>query len=238
MRLRSTRNPEDAVHHPVFARYYARMSVAAETTAGLARIRTELLSGLTGRVIEIGAGNGLNFTHYPPTVSEVVAIEPERTLRQLAVRSALGAGIPVDVIPGTAETLPVGDETFDAAVLSLVLCTVRDVRRSLAEAQRVLRPGGELRFFEHVRADDRAMATTQRVLDATLWPLLTGGCHTSRDALAAIEAAGFVVETHRVVRVPESGVRLPTSACVLGVARRPGARLEGAEGAEGPAAAR
>ncbi|MEV0784368.1 class I SAM-dependent methyltransferase [Streptomyces sp. NPDC050423] len=226
MRLRSTRSPEDAVHHPVFARCYARMSVAAETTAGLAGVRAELLSGLTGRVIEIGAGNGLNFTHYPSTVSEVVAVEPERTLRQLAVRSALGAGIPVDVVPGTAEALPVGDETFDAAVLSLVLCTVRDVRRSLAEVRRVLRPGGELRFFEHVRADDRAMAATQRVLDATLWPVLTGGCHTSRDALAAIEAAGFVVGTHRGIRVPEGGVRLPTSACVLGVARRPGAQPE------------
>lgn len=227
MRLRSTKTPEDAVHHPVFARCYARMSVAAETSAGIAGMRAELLSGLSGRVIEIGAGNGLNFAHYPPTVSEVVAVEPERTLRQLAVRSALGAGIPVNVVPGTAEALPVRDETFDAAVASLVLCTVRDVRRSLAELRRVLRPGGELRFFEHVRADDRAMAATQRVLDRTVWPLLTGGCHTSRDALAAIEAAGFVVETHRGIRIPEAGVRLPTSACVLGVARRPAAQEQG-----------
>ncbi len=104
-----------------------------------------------------------------------------------------------------------------------MLCTVRDVRRSLAEIRRVLRPGGELRFFEHVRADSRGMAATQRVLDRTVWPLLTGGCHTSRDALAAIEAAGFVVETHRDIRIPGSGVRLPTSACVVGVARRPAA---------------
>ncbi|MEU8508104.1 class I SAM-dependent methyltransferase [Streptomyces brevispora] len=227
MRLRNTKGPKDAVHHPVFARYYARMSVAAETTAGIAAVRAELLSGLSGRVIEIGAGNGLNFGHYPTTVSEVVAIEPERTLRQLAVRAALGAGIPVDVVPGTAEALPVRDETFDAAVVSLVLCTVRDVRRSLAEIRRVLRPGGELRFFEHVRADDRAMAATQRVLDRTFWPLLTGGCHTSRDARAAIEAAGFVVERQRGIRIPEGGVRLPTSACVLGVARRPTAAEPG-----------
>lgn len=223
MRLRSTKSPEDAVHHPVFARYYARMSVAADATAGVAAVRAELLSGLSGRVVEIGAGNGLNFAHYPATVSEVTAIEPERTLRQLAVRSALDAAIPVDVVPGTAEALPVKDGTFDAAVVSLVLCTVRDVRQSLAEIRRVLRPGGELRFFEHVRAEGRAMVATQRVLDRTLWPLLTGGCHTSRDALAAIEAAGFVVETHRGIRIPESGVRLPTSACVLGVARRPAA---------------
>ncbi|MET9663302.1 class I SAM-dependent methyltransferase [Streptomyces sp. NPDC006510] len=221
MRPRSTRVPQDAVHHPVFARFYARMSVAAETKAGLAAVRSELLAGLSGRVIEIGAGNGLNFAHYPPAVSEVVAIEPERTLRQLAVRSALRAGIPVDVVPGAAEALPVKSEAFDGAVASLVLCTVRNVERSLAEIVRVLRPGGELRFFEHVRADDRAMATTQRALDRTVWPLMTGGCHTARDTLGAIERAGFVVETYRRVRMPEWGIRLPTSACVLGVARRP-----------------
>lgn len=141
MRLRSTKIQKDAVHHPVFARCYARLSVAAESAAGLAAVRAELLSGLSGRVIEIGAGNGLNFGHYPPAVSEVVAIEPERTLRQLAVRSALRAGIPVDVVPGTAEALPVKSEAFDGAVASLVLCTVRDVQQSLAEIGRVLRPG-------------------------------------------------------------------------------------------------
>ncbi|MEE1748698.1 MULTISPECIES: class I SAM-dependent methyltransferase [unclassified Streptomyces] len=220
MRLRSTRIPEDAVHHPVFARFYARMSVAAETRAGLAAVRSELLADLSGRVIEIGAGNGLNFAHYPPAVSEVVAIEPERSLRQLAVRAAVRAGIPVDVVPGTAEALPVKSEAFDGAVASLVLCTVRDVERSLAELVRVLRPGGELRFFEHVRADDRGMAATQWALDRTVWPLVTGGCHTGRDTLAAIERAGFVVEAYRRVRMPEWGVRLPTSACVLGTARR------------------
>ncbi|MER7728358.1 methyltransferase domain-containing protein [Streptomyces sp. NPDC096323] len=221
MWLRSTKIQQDAVHHPVFARFYARMSVAAESAAGMAGVRAELLSGLSGRVIEIGAGNGLNFAHYPPAVSEVVAIEPERALRQLAVRSGLRAGIPVDVVPGTAEALPVKSEAFDGAVVSLVLCTVRDVQQSLAEIRRVLRPGGELRFFEHVRADGRAMAATQRAMDRTFWPLVAGGCRTSRDALAAIEAAGFVVEAYRKVRMPEGGITLPTSSCVLGTARRP-----------------
>jgi ubiquinone/menaquinone biosynthesis C-methylase UbiE len=220
MHLRSTKIPKDAVHHPVFARFYACMSVAAETRAGMAAIRSELLAGLSGRIIEVGVGNGLNFAHYPPAVSEVVAIEPERSLRQLAVRSALRAGIPVDVVPAAAEALPVKSEAFDGAVASLVLCTVRNVERSLAEIERVLRPGGELRFFEHVRADDRAMATVQRALDRTVWPLLGGGCHTARDTLTAIEEAGFVVETYRKVKMPDWGIRLPTSACVLGVARR------------------
>jgi len=230
MRLRSTKIQQDAVHHPVFARFYARMSVAAESAAGMAGVRAELLSGLSGRVIEIGAGNGLNFAHYPPAVSEVVAIEPERALRQLAVRSGLRAGIPVDVVPGTAEALPVKSEAFDGAVVSLVLCTVRDVQQSLAEIRRVLRPGGELRFFEHVRADGRAMAATQRAMDRTFWPLVAGGCRTSRDALAAIEAAGFVVEAYRKVRMPEGGITLPTSSCVLGTARRPALVDRGPQG--------
>ncbi|MGW4230848.1 class I SAM-dependent methyltransferase [Streptomyces sp. NPDC004980] len=220
MRLRSTKIPRDAVHHPVFARFYARMSVTADLRGGVAALREELLSGVSGRVIEIGAGNGLNFAHYPGSVSEVVAIEPERGLRQLAARAGLRAEVPVDVVPGTAEALPVKSEAFDVAVASLVLCTVRDLPRALSEIKRVLRPGGELRFFEHTLAQGRVLATAQRAVDRTVWPLLFGGCHTSRDTLAAIEAAGFELGTYRRLRIPEKGVQLPSTPCVLGVARR------------------
>ncbi|MFD4509459.1 class I SAM-dependent methyltransferase [Streptomyces sp. NPDC058457] len=211
----------DPVHHPLFARFYARYSVTAETRLGMAAIRERLLFGLSGRVIEIGAGNGLNFARYPGSVAEVVAIEPERTLRQLAVETAVRADVPVDVVPGAAEALPVKSEAFDAAVLSLVLCSVRDVQRALAEVRRVLRPGGELRFFEHGVGGGPAMRLTQRALDRTVWPLLSGDCHLSRDPVAELRAAGFEIGPYRRVFLPENGPRLPSSYCALGVARKP-----------------
>ncbi|MGW7047853.1 class I SAM-dependent methyltransferase [Streptomyces avermitilis] len=212
----------DAVHHPLFARSYARISVTAETRLGMGGVRDRLLAGLSGRVIEIGAGNGLNFAHYPGAVSEVVAIEPERLLRQLAVEAALRCDVPVDVVPGAAEALPVKSEAFDAAVVSLVLCSVRDVARALGELRRVLRPGGTLRFFEHGAGGGRAMAATQRALDRTVWPRVNGGCHLSRDAVAAVREAGFELGPYRRMLMPEKGPRLPTSYCVLGTAWRPG----------------
>ncbi|MGW6011843.1 class I SAM-dependent methyltransferase [Streptomyces sp. NPDC055210] len=207
------------VHHPLFARFYARLSVAAEPAIGVHR--EELLAGLSGRIIEIGAGNGLNFAHYPSTVSEVVAIEPERRLRQLAVTAALRSEVPVDVVPGVAEALPVKSEAFDGAVVSLVLCSVRDLPRALAEIHRVLRPGGELRFFEHGSGGGRAMAAGQRLLDRTVWPPLFGGCHVGRDPVGAIRDAGYELGPHRRLLVPAKGPRTPSSYCVLGTARRP-----------------
>ncbi|MEV0374609.1 class I SAM-dependent methyltransferase [Streptomyces sp. NPDC050636] len=216
------RKPRETVHHPIFARLYAhRCGPAADRRAGVAALRDELLAGTAGRVIEVGAGSGLNFPHYPGTVSEVVAIEPESTLRAVARTAAAHAALPVDVVPGVAEALPVKSEAFDTAVASLVLCSVRDVRRALVELRRVLRPGGELRFFEHGRATGRGLAAVQWSLDRTVWPLLMGGCHTWRDPLGEIRAAGFEVVRVRRLTVPERGPTLPSSPVVLGTARRP-----------------
>ncbi|WP_225839498.1 class I SAM-dependent methyltransferase [Streptomyces sp. NK08204] len=225
MRLLSTgsgKQGRSPVHHPLFARCYARFSVSAEGRLGLAGVREQLLAGLSGRVIEIGAGNGLNFAHYPGTVAEVVAIEPEPHLRKLALEAAVRAEVPVDVVPGAAEALPVKSEAFDAAVLSLVLCSVRNVPRALAEVRRVLRPGAEVRFFEHGRGGGRLMTLTQEALDRTVWPVLSGGCHLARDPVAALREAGFEPGPYRRMTLPENGPKLPMSFCALGTARRPG----------------
>jgi SAM-dependent methyltransferase len=183
-----TLGQQRAVHHPVFARVYARVGHLMDAEIGDHRRR--LLAGLTGRVLEVGAGNGLNFPHYPATVAEVLAVEPEPYLRRLALAAASQAPVPIRVMAGTAEALPAPDGAVDAVVASLVLCTVADLERALAETRRVLRPGGMLRFYEHVRATDPRLARWQDRLERP-WGWLVGGCHPNRDTVAAITAAGL-----------------------------------------------
>ncbi len=212
----STRSQQRPVRHPVFARCYARVGHLLD--AEVAGHRSKLLAGLAGRVIEVGAGNGLSFPHYPATVTEVVAVEPEPYLRRLALAAARRAPVPIRVVDGTAEALPAPDTAVDAVVASLVLCTVQDLDRALAEARRVLRPGGTLRFFEHVRGEDPRLARWQDRLERP-WGWLAGGCHPNRDTVAAITAAGL-----RVVALERFDLQaMPALARphVLGVAERP-----------------
>lgn len=209
-----------AVRHPLFARFYARFAGPALGKAGIAEHRAKLLAGLAGEVVEVGAGNGLNFPHYPPEVTRVVAVEPEPHLRAKAGEAARTAPAPVEVTAGRAEELPFPDGSFDAAVVCLTLCSVADQAASLAEIRRVLRPGGRLRFFEHVRADSPGMRRVQRAVDASVWPLLCGGCHTGRDTAAAITAAGFRVTALNRFTFPDAGFT-PASAHILGEAERP-----------------
>ena len=209
--------PTNRGHHPIFARVYERLSVAMDR-GGMAKHRGVLLAGLTGRVIEVGAGNGLNFAHYPEQVSAVFAVEPEPYLRQAAVRAAATAPVPVEITAGAADHLPVRAASFDAAVVSLVLCSVPDQARALAEIRRVLRPGGQLRFLEHVRAETWWLPRIQTVMDAAGWTVLSGGCHVSRETLTAIESAGFVIDHVTRFRFPDRGPSLGSSPHVRGSA--------------------
>ncbi|MFX1818407.1 class I SAM-dependent methyltransferase [Pseudarthrobacter sp. CC4] len=206
-----------AVHHPVFARLYPVVGKAMER-GGMDQRRQELLSVLSGEVVEVGAGDGLNFPHYPPAVTRVLAVEPEPHLRSLAREAASHAPVPVEVVDGLAERLPCTDGSADAVVVSLVLCSVADQTAALREIRRVLKPGGRLRFLEHVRADTPGLVRVQRVLDATLWPRVAGGCHTGRDTAAAIERAGFTIQSLDRYLFPEA--RTPVSFHILGTAIR------------------
>lgn len=204
----------------MFARLYARLGSKAEDK-GQAEHRRELLAGLTGRVVEVGAGHGLNFQHYPETVTEVVAVEPESHLRGLASKAADTAPVAIRVVDGVADAIPAGDEEFDAGVACLMLCSVPDQARALAEYRRVLRPGAELRFYEHVLADTPRFARAQRFGDRSrLWPRVSGGCHASRETARAIEAAGFEIERSRKFRFRAGLTDAIATPKILGVARR------------------
>jgi SAM-dependent methyltransferase len=207
------------IRRPFFARMYPKAAARAERR-GASEHRRRLLEGLEGRVVELGAGNGLNFGHYPGSVTEVVAIEPEPSLRAAAEQAAQLADVAVTVRAGTADRLPLADGEMDAAVASLVLCSVPDQTSALAELHRVLRPGGELRFYEHVIARCQPKRTILLLADRSgLWPAISGGCHPARDTGAAIEAAGFAIERSDRFGFSAGPIE-PSVPHILGVARR------------------
>lgn len=205
--------------HPLFARFYARIAAYGEAK-GAAEHRDRLLAGLSGRVVEVGAGNGMNFGHYPASVGEVVAVEPEPYLRRRATAAAQTAPVPVRVVEGTAAELPLEDASMDAGVVSLVLCSVPSQAAALAELRRVIRPGGQLRCYEHVRSADAGLARLQDRLDV-VWAQVGGGCHCNRDTEASLAAAGFVVEAMQRFDFRPSVLAALTAPVILGRARRP-----------------
>lgn len=206
--------------HPFFARYLTLLGPAMARQGAEAH-RRRLLATAAGEVLEIGAGDGATFALYPPAVTRVLAVEPEPYLRARATERASAAAVPVDVVDGVAERLPAADGSVDVVVASLVLCSVSEQAPVLAEVLRVLRPGGRFFFYEHVADERPGRRKVQRVLDATLWPRLLGGCHTGRDTVAAVAAAGFVLD--EVDRFDFPDPRSPAAAHVLGRATRPAA---------------
>jgi SAM-dependent methyltransferase len=200
------------LHHPFFARMWAVMS--AHETPMLRRLRTENLTGLSGRVLEVGAGTGTNFAFYPSAVQQVIALEPEIALAPKARQAAVDAPVPVTVIESTIEGMP-DAEPFDAVVCSLVLCSVADPEAVLRQLNSVLKPGGELRYFEHV-ASSGWRGGLQRLADATVWPRIAGNCHTHRDTELAIVGAGFAVDVARHQLTFPAWVPLPVSEVAVG----------------------
>jgi len=175
----------------IFAACYDRMSAGAEK-AGLRARRESLLSGAAGRVLEIGAGTGANLPLYGANVESLTVSEPEGPMAKRLERRAREQSRPVEVVCAPAEKLPFADDEFDVAVSTLVLCTVDDQAQALAELRRVLKPGGELRFIEHVRADEPRLARWQDRLNG-FNKVMAQGCNCNRSTIDAIRAAGFTI---------------------------------------------
>jgi ubiquinone/menaquinone biosynthesis C-methylase UbiE len=184
-----------------FSSLYDRGLKATEE-AGLRQMRRELLAAAGGRTIDIGAGTGANLSLWPEAVSELVLVEPDpHMLKKL--RAKLGARGGGEVVQAPAQSLPFADDSADTAVFTLVLCTVPDPVAALAEAARVLRPGGRLLFIEHVRSQDERLADWQDRLEKP-WRFIGDGCHCNRDTVATIEASPFELGQVEHARLPKA----------------------------------
>ncbi len=195
-----------------------RLIDRACATSGMEEWRAQVAEGLTGRVVEIGFGSGLNVEHYPADIDVVLAVEPSPVARRLARRRIDASPVPVQHIGTDGRSMPVEDNTCDAALSTFTLCTVPDVDLALAEIFRVLRPGGKLHFLEHGISPDLHVASWQRRLEP-LQRRLGDGCHLTRDAASLVTAAGFELERcdQRYAQGPK-----PWSYFTLGVAAKPG----------------
>jgi 2-polyprenyl-3-methyl-5-hydroxy-6-metoxy-1,4-benzoquinol methylase len=198
------------------------MWMASHEPDSIKRLRRENLAGLSGRVLEIGAGTGTNFELYPDTVTQVVAVEPERRLVVQAQRAAATASVPITVRTDTVEQFS-DEEPFDAAVCSLVLCSVEHPDQVVGQLLSLLKPGGELRYFEHV-ASRGWRSRMQKVVDATVWPRMAGNCHSHRHTEQTIVDAGFEVSGARREWMMPAWVPMPTSEIAIGRAVKPAKR--------------
>lgn len=204
-----------SVRERVFAAVYAPLAAAAEK-AYLGDLRERVVADAEGTVIEIGAGTGLNLGHYRKA-DRVVLAEPSAPMRRRLRRAVEASGTPVTVVDAPAGELPYPDASFDTAVSTLVLCTVPDLPTTLAELRRVLKPGGELRFLEHVRAGDAGLVRWQERVDP-LWSWVNVGCHVTRDIAASIVDAGFEIDEIERFDAPEP---IPVvKPHILGMGRR------------------
>jgi SAM-dependent methyltransferase len=192
----------DATWGRAFAALYDRGLKATEE-GGLHELRRQVLSEAVGRTVDLGAGTGVNAGLFPPAVTEVVMVEPDpHMMRQLRDKPAAGRG-DITLVEVSAEQLPFDDASFDTAVFTLVLCTVPDPAKALAEAARVLKPGGKLLFIEHVRSQRPELARWQDRLEGP-WRFLADGCHCNRDTAAMIETSPLNLERVEQGQLPKA----------------------------------
>ena len=191
----------DATWGRAFALGYDFFFQRAER-GGLRELRRRALADARGRTLEIGAGTGLNHDLYPSAVSELVLTEPFEPMARQLREKASRLSIPAEVVEAPAEALPFPDDSFDTVALTLVLCTVPEPDRALAEIARVLKPGGRFLFLEHVRADEPGLARWQDRLNPP-WRVFGHGCNCNRDTLATIERSPLAVERAERGRIPK-----------------------------------
>ncbi|BBY94966.1 type 11 methyltransferase [Mycobacterium gallinarum] len=190
-------NQPSAAWLRIFALVYDPFLWLGET-AGMRRRRAALLADAYGRVVEIGSGTGLNIAHYPEAVTELLLTEPEPGMRKKLSRRTDQNRCATEIVDAPAERLPFADASVDTVVSTLALCTVDDPEAALHEIARVLRPGGQLLFIEHVRAGSRLLAAVQDKL-AGPWRHFAGGCRCNRDTVGRMRACGFTVAAQHVV---------------------------------------
>jgi ubiquinone/menaquinone biosynthesis C-methylase UbiE len=183
-------------------------------------LRRDVCSGLSGRVLEIGFGSGLNVSAYPAQVISVSAVEPSDLGWELSAERRSGSAVPVERVGLDGQRLAAADATYDAVLSTFTLCTIPDVETALAEVRRVLRPGGALHVLEHGLAPDPKVAAWQYRLDG-LQGRVAAGCHLTRDAPALVEEAGFTVERLDQAYLPGPGVGKPWTFVSLATAVRP-----------------
>lgn len=186
-------------------------------TSGFAPWRAQVCAGLTGRTVEVGFGSGLNIAFYPLDVTRIFAVEPAKLASKLAARRVATSRVPIDYVGLNGETLPLGNDSCESALITFTLCTIPNAPRALSELLRVLRPGGQLHFLEHGLAPQGPTAQWQRRLEP-LQRTLADGCHLTRNPLALVKEAGFDVlwSEQRFARGPK-----PWSYFSVGVAEKP-----------------
>lgn len=198
--------------HRLFAGWYDRLNAGSERRLG-PRIRPRIAGEAHGRVLEIGAGTGANFSYYPAD-AQVVATEPDPYMVERAEKKLAGLGLTnIELRAAGAEALPFDAASFDHVVATLVLCTVPDQTRALAEVRRVLKPEGTFRFLEHIRNDDSRVWGTVQDAILPIWRWVGAGCHPNRSTKRAIEDARFRFEWLESIRIA------PGTPAIYGVAR-------------------